>query len=72
MLLSPFRVILLVVNALCFGACLVFLALGEGDVTLVLLAVGTGLALAGGLAGAYVACRVGAKQKPPARGGRRS
>ena len=55
--LSPLKLILLSVNALCFGGCLVLLALGSAGGPMVLLTVGTGLSLFGGLTGALIATR---------------
>lgn len=53
--LSPLRLSLLAINAVCFGACLVLLAIGTASGPLVLLTIGTGLSLGAGLAGALVA-----------------
>ena len=55
--LSPLKISLLAVNAVCFGACVVLLALGSGGGPLVLLTVGTGLSFAAGLAGAIMTAR---------------
>ena len=55
--LSPLRVTLLVINAVCFGACLVLLAAGKGGGPVVLLTIGTGLMLFAGVTGALIACR---------------
>jgi hypothetical protein len=55
--LSPLKVSLLAVNAICFGGCVVLLALGSGGGPLVLLTVGTGLSFAAGVTGAIIAAR---------------
>ena len=55
--LTPLKVMLLVTNAICFGACLVLLALRGPDGPLVLLTIGVGLALFAGLTGALIAAR---------------
>lgn len=55
--LSPLKLSLLVVNAVCFGGCVVLLALGRSGGPLVLGTVGTGLMLAAGVTGAMVAAR---------------
>ena len=56
--LSPLKLTLLAINAVCFGALLVLLAAGKGDGPVVLLAVATGLMLFAGLTGALIAsCR---------------
>lgn len=55
--LSPLRISLLAVNGVCFGGLLVLLILGRGNGPAVLAAVGAGLSLAGGLAGAILAAR---------------
>ena len=53
--LSPLRLSLLVVNAVCFGGCLVLLAVGHVSGSLVLLAVGVGLSVFAGTTGAIMA-----------------
>ena len=55
--MSPFRIILLVIHTLCFGACVVLLASGASGGPLVLLTIGTGLSLGAGLIGAILASR---------------
>lgn len=55
--LSPFKITLLAINAVCFGGCIVLLALTAGGGPLVLLTIGTGLSLTAGLSGAIVAGR---------------
>ena len=55
--LSPLKLILLAINAVCFGGCLVLLAAGKGDGPVVLLTVATGLMLFAGLTGALIASR---------------
>ncbi|MCK9315795.1 MAG: hypothetical protein EOM59_14445 [Clostridia bacterium] len=55
--LSPLKITLLAINAVCFGACIVLLMLGAGGGPLVLLTIGTGLALGAKLTGAIVAAR---------------
>jgi len=53
--LSPIKLILLAINAVCFGGCLVILAAGNVSGPLVLLTIGTGLSLFAGLTGALIA-----------------
>jgi hypothetical protein len=55
--LSPFKLTLTAVNAVCFGACLVLLLMEKGGVPLVFLAIGTGLSSVAGLTGAVIASR---------------
>jgi len=55
--LSPLKLSLLVVNAVCFGALLVVLALGTLSGPLVLITIATGLSLFAGLAGALMASK---------------
>ncbi|MCL4180217.1 MAG: hypothetical protein KJ072_21050 [Verrucomicrobia bacterium] len=55
--MSPVRITLLAVNAVCFGGCVVLLALGTASGPLVLLTIGTGLSLGAGVAGAIMASR---------------
>ena len=55
--LSPVKISLLAVNAVCFGGCVVLGALGCGGGPLVLLTVGTGLSFAAGLTGAIMTAR---------------
>lgn len=50
--LSPLRLTLLVVKAICFGGLLVLLALGKSGGPVILLTVGVGLSVFGGVAGA--------------------
>lgn len=63
--LSPLRLCLLVINAICFGGCLVLLALGKTSGPLILLTVAVGLSLFAGAAGAILASRrmAGAKHE---------
>jgi hypothetical protein len=61
--LSPLKLSLLVVNAVCFGGFLVFLALGKSSGSIVVMTVATGLMLFAGLAGALMASRRIIKQK---------
>jgi hypothetical protein len=62
--LSPLKLSLLVVNAVCFGGFLVFLASGKSSGSIVVMTVATGLMLFAGLAGALMASRRIIKQKP--------
>jgi len=55
--LSPLKLSLLVINAVCFGGTVVLLAMGREGGPLVLLTVATGLSLAAGATGAIVAAR---------------
>ena len=55
--LSPFKIALLAVNGVCFGACVVLLVSGADNVALVFLTIGTGLGLLSGLVGAIIASR---------------
>jgi hypothetical protein len=55
--MSPLRITLLAVNALCFGGCVVLLAVGTASGPLLLLTIGTGLSLGAGVAGAITALR---------------
>lgn len=55
--ISPLRLTLLAVNAVCFGACLVLLALATVSGALIVLTIGTGLSFGAGLAGAIGAAR---------------
>jgi hypothetical protein len=55
--ISPLRITLLVINAVCFGGCLVLLAVGIATGLLVLLTISTGLSFGAGLAGAVIASR---------------
>jgi hypothetical protein len=55
--LSPLKLSLLAVNAVCFGACVVLLTFGSGGGPLVLLTIGTGLSAGAGLTGAIIASR---------------
>ena len=60
--LSPLKLTLLAVNAICFGGCVVLLAAGRGDGPVVLLTIGVGLMLFTGLTGALIAaCRTRAQ-----------
>jgi len=61
--LSPLKITLLAINAVCFGGCLVLLALGTVSGPLVLLTTGTGLSLCAGLAGAIIASRKNAARR---------
>jgi hypothetical protein len=61
--LSPLKLSLLVVNAVCFGGFLVFLALGKSSGSIVVMTVATGLMLFAGLAGALMVSRRIIKQK---------
>jgi heme A synthase len=61
--LSPLRLSLLIVNAVCFGGLLVVLALGTPSGPLVVLTIATGLSLSAGFAGALVASRRVINQK---------
>jgi len=54
---SPLKLALTAINAVCFGAGLVLLALGNSSGPLVLLTIGTGLSATVGLVGAIVASR---------------
>jgi len=47
--LSPLKLTLLVINAICFGGCLVLLAVKNADVPLVLLTISVGLMLFAGM-----------------------
>jgi len=64
--LSPLKITLLAINAVCFGACIVLLAFGAGSGPLVVLTIGTGLSFGAGLTGAIVAARKNAvpRQSP--------
>ena len=55
--LSPLKITLLAINAVCFGGCIVLLAVGAGGDPLVFLTIGTGLSVGAGLTGAIVASR---------------
>lgn len=55
--ISPLRIILLAINAVCFGGCVVLLAVGSASGQLVLLTISTGLCFGAGLAGAVMASR---------------
>ena len=55
--LSPLKITLLAINAVCFGACIVLLVFGAGGGPLVLLTIATGLSFGSGLTGAIVASR---------------
>ncbi len=56
-LLSPLKLTLLVINSICFGACLVLLAFGSTRGQVVFLTIATGLLLGAGLAEAILAAR---------------
>ena len=60
--LSPLKITLLVINAVCFGACIVLLAVGRGSGPLILLTIATGLSLGAGLTGAILALRQGRRR----------
>jgi hypothetical protein len=55
--LSPLKLTLLAINAVCFGACLVLLVSGADSISVVFLTIGTGLSFLTGLVGAIVASR---------------
>lgn len=55
--LSPLKLTLLAINAVCFGACIVLLAVGSASGPLLGLTIATGLCLTAGLVGALVASR---------------
>lgn len=55
--LSPLRLTLLVINAICFGGCITLLALGNANGHLVLVTIATGLSFGAGLAGAIFTTR---------------
>jgi hypothetical protein len=61
--LSPLRLTLVTINAVCFGGCLVLLALGRASGPLVLLTVAVGLSAFAGTAGAILACCRGANRR---------
>ena len=61
--ISPLKLSLLAVNAVCFGGFIVFLALGESSGPLVGMTIATGLMLFAGLVGALVASRRVIRQK---------
>jgi hypothetical protein len=61
--LPPLRITTLAINAVCFGACVVLLAVRGANGPLVLLTIGTGLASGTGLAGAILGSR-GSREKP--------
>jgi hypothetical protein len=63
--LSPLKITLLAINAVCFGGYIVLLAFGAGGGPLVLLTIGTGLSLGAGLTGAIVAARKNAARRQP-------
>ena len=54
---ASYKMVLLGVNGVCFGACLVLLALTSVSGPLILLLIGTGLSLSAGLMGAIIAAR---------------
>ncbi len=62
--LSPLKITLLAINAVCFGVGVVLLALGAGSGPLILLTIGTGLTFVAGLTGAIVALRKHAAHRP--------
>ena len=55
--LSPLKLTLLVINAVCLGGCIVLLSIGSAGGPLVLLTVGLVLSLFAGLTGAIIAYR---------------
>jgi hypothetical protein len=55
--LSPLRLTLLSINAVCFGALIVLLILGKPSGPLVVITIATGLSFGAGLTGALVAAR---------------
>jgi hypothetical protein len=56
-LFSPARLGILVVNAVCFGACITLLGTGASGGPLILLTIGTGLTFFSYLSGALIASR---------------
>lgn len=54
---TPTQLTLLTVNAVCFGGCVAFLAVGRSSGPLLLLTIGTGLSMSVGLTGALLAAR---------------
>lgn len=60
--LSPLRLILLAVNGICLGACLVLLVIGLGSV---LLTIGVGLSFGAGAVGAYKAVQQRKSEEQP-------
>jgi hypothetical protein len=59
---SPLKIVLLAINGLCFGACLVLLTTSTPNNALVFLTVGTGLMFGAGLTGALIASRHAARE----------
>lgn len=55
--LRPLKLTVLVVNALCFGVCIVLLGFTAVTAALILLTIGTGLSVFAGLVGAIIASR---------------
>lgn len=55
--MSRLKITLLASNGVCFGGCVVLLALGTASGPLMLLTIGTGLSLGAGMAGAMTAWR---------------
>jgi hypothetical protein len=55
--LSPLKITLLAINAVCLGGCIVLLAVGRGGGPLILLTIATGLSFGAGLTGAIMASR---------------
>ncbi len=55
--ISPLKLVLLAINAVCFGACVVLLVVGTASGPLVVLTIATGLSFTAGLIGAIVASR---------------
>ena len=53
--ISPLKLSLLVINAICFGGCIVLLATGASSGTLVILTIATGLSFGAGFVGAMIA-----------------
>jgi hypothetical protein len=60
--ISPLRITLLAINAVCFGACVVLLLVGTPSGPLLVLTIATGLSFAAGLTGAIVASRKGSSR----------
>ena len=57
--ISPLKITLLAVNGVCFGGCIVLLAVGVASAPLIVLTIATGLSFGAGLTGALVASRKG-------------
>lgn len=63
--LSPLKISLLAVNALCFGGLIVLLAISTASGPLIFLTIGAGLSFSGGLSGAIIASRKRAARQHP-------